>query len=121
MIVAAALLAGPRLLSHGSGPAGAGPTGTGAAGTGAAGTGSRAQGGAADVFGIRTTSAGCPAAALRAARARCPASPECFGGLVVSAGSATAERLPAFISGTRVYRCLAREIGHQPRTSQFRR
>jgi len=27
----------------------------------------------------------------------------------------------AFGSGTRVYRCLAREIGHQPRTSQFRR
>jgi len=188
VIVAAALLAGPRLLSHGSSaaaaPAAAGPTGTGPAGTG-----SRAQGGAADVFGIRTTSAGCPAAALRAARARCPASPECFGGIVVSAGSASAERLPgdqphswetfaiailpadvrtfdqrvvtadpavskvcsqpvmlasrqgqarrlpapdwdiavlppseaAFGSGTRVYRCLAREIGHQRRASQFRR
>ena len=27
----------------------------------------------------------------------------------------------AFDSGARVYRCLASEIGHQPRTSQFRR
>jgi hypothetical protein len=188
VIVAAALLAGPRLLSHGSSPA-AGPAGAMPTGTGPAGTGSRAQGGAADVFGIRTTSAGCPAAALRAAGARCPASPECFGGMVVSAGSASAEPLPcgqphywetfaiavlpagvrtyvqkvvaadpavrkvcsqpvmlasrqgqarrlpapdwkidvlppseaAFGSGTRVYRCVVWEIGHQPRTSQFRR
>jgi hypothetical protein len=153
--------------------------------------GPRAQGGGAaatDVFGIRTTSAGCPAT-RRVAAARCPASPECFGGLVVSAGSASAEpvacnrshywetfaiailpagvrtfdqdavgadravrtvcsetvmlasrrgrarRLPArdwridvlppseaaFSSGTRVYRCLANEIGQQPRVSQFGR
>jgi hypothetical protein len=133
--------------------------------------------------------AGCPAAALRGAGARCPASPECFGGLVVVAGSASARPLPcdqphtwetfaiailpadvptydqdvvaadpavrkvcsqpvmlasrqgqarrlpapdwertvlpppeaAFGHGPRVYRCLAREIGLQPRTSQFRR
>ena len=87
MIIAAALLIGARFLPHGSGPA-AGPAGT--AGTG---TGPRAQGGgaaAADVFGIRTKSAGCPAT-LRVAAARCPASPECFGGIVDSAGSASAE------------------------------
>jgi Protein kinase domain len=192
VIMAAGLLIGARFLPHGSGPAagpaGAGPARTGPAGTG---TGSRAPGGgaaAADMFGIRTTSAGCPAA-RRVAAARCPASPECFGGLVVSAGSATAEpvacnrshywetfaiamlpatvrtfdqdtvaadpavrtvcsravmlasrrgqarRLPgrdwrvgvlppseaAFGSGTRVYRCLANETGHQPSVSQFGR
>ena len=139
--------------------------------------------------GIPTKSAGCPAAALRVARARCPASPECFGGITIISGDARAEavrcdrlhywetfaiailpadvrtsdqpmvaadptvrkvcsqavmlasregparRLPApdwdiavlppseaaFDSGSHVYRCLASEIGHQPRTSQFRR
>ena len=190
--VAAALLMGTRFLPHGSGsaagPSSAGPAGTGSSGTG---TGPRAQGGGAaatDVFGIPTTSAGCPAA-RRVAAARCPASPECFGGFVVSAGSASADpvasnrshywetfaiailpagvrtfdqdavgadrvvrtvcsetvmlasrrgqarRLPArdwridvlppseaaFSSGTRVYRCLANEIGQQPRVSQFGR
>jgi hypothetical protein len=156
---------------------------------GPAGTGPRAQAAAADVFGIPTKSAGCPAAAVRVARARCPASPECFGGITIISGDARAEsvgcdrphywetfaiailpadvrtfdqpvvaadptvrrvcsravmlasrqgparRLPApdwdiavlppsetaFDSGSHVYRCLASEIGHQPRTSQFRR
>jgi len=154
-------------------------------------TGPRAQGGRSaglDVFGIRTTSAGCPAT-RRVAAARCPASPECFDGIVEAAGSASAapvacdrphywetfaiailpakvrtfeqrvvaadpavsmacsravmlasrqgqaRRLPArdwridvlppseaaFGQGSRVYRCLANEIGHQPHTSQFRR
>jgi hypothetical protein len=192
VIIAAAVLVGARFLPHGSGSA-AGPASTGPATTGSSGTGTgpRAQGGGAaatDVFGIRTTSAGCPAT-RQVAAARCPASPECFGGLVVSAGSASAEpvacnrshywetfaiailpaevrtfdqdavgadravrtvcsetvmlasrrgqarRLPArdwrinvlppseaaFDSGTRVYRCLANEIGQQPRMSQFGR
>jgi hypothetical protein len=182
VIIAAALLIGLRFLPHGSAPAAA-PARTG--------TSLPAQGGgaaAADVFGILTTSAGCPAT-RRVTAARCPASPECFGGLVVSAGSATAEpvacnrshdwetfaiailpagvrtfdqdavaadptvstvcsravmlasrrrqarHLPApawriqvlppseaaFGSGTRVYRCLANEIGHEPGVSQFGR
>ena len=87
VIVAAALFAGARFLPHGGGPAVA-PARTE--------TGPPAQGGgaaAADVYGIRTTSAGCPAAALRVARARCPASPECFAGIVTSAGSSTARPL----------------------------
>jgi len=46
------------------------------------------------VYGIATASTGCPAAAVRAAVARCPAEPECFNGLVVIAGSATAAPLP---------------------------
>ena len=71
-----------RFLPHGSGPPAA------AARTR---TGSPAQGGgaAADAFGIRTKSSGCPAT-LRVAPARCPASPECFAGIVTSAGSSTA-------------------------------
>jgi hypothetical protein len=181
VIIAVAVVIGARFLPHGSGPPAA------SAGTG---TGSRAQGGgaAADVFGIRTKSSGCPAT-LRVAAARCPASPECFDGIVESAGSASAasvacdrlhywetfaiailparvrtfeqrvvaadptvstvcsqavmlasrqgraRRLPArdwridvlppseaaFGRGSRVYRCLANETGHQPRMSQFRR
>jgi hypothetical protein len=46
------------------------------------------------VYGIATTSAGCPAAAVRGAVARCPAEPECFSGLVFIAGSGTATPLP---------------------------
>jgi hypothetical protein len=182
VIIAVAVLIGARFLPHGSGPPAA-PAGTG--------TGSRAQGGgaaAANVFGIRTKSSGCPAT-LRVAAARCPASPECFDGIVEAAGSASAasvacdrphywetfaiailpakvqtfeqgvvaadptvsmvcsqavmlasrqgqaRRLPArdwridvlppseaaFGRGSRVYRCLANETGHQPRMSQFRR
>ena len=37
---------------------------------------------------------GCPAASVPAAGARCPRSPECWAGLVVSAGSASARSLP---------------------------
>jgi hypothetical protein len=182
VIIAVAVLIGARFLPHGSGPPAA-PAGTG--------TGSRAQSGgaaAADAFGIRTKSSGCPAT-LRVAAARCPASPECFDGIVEAAGSATAasvacdrphywetfaiailpatvrtfdqrvvaadptvstvcsqavmlasrqgqaRRLPArdwridvlppseaaFGRGSRVYRCVANETGHQPRMSQFRR
>jgi len=182
VIIAVAVLIGARFLPHGSGPPAA-PAGTG--------TGSRAQGGgaaAADAFGIRTKSSGCPAT-LRVAAARCPASPECFDGIVEAAGSATAASVPcdrphywetfaiailpatvrtfdqrvvaanptvstvcsqavmlasrqgqarrlpardwridvlppseaAFGRGSRIYRCLANETGHQPRMSQFRR
>ena len=193
VIIAAALLIGARSLPHGSGPAAgaatAGAAATAIAGTSTAATGPRAPAGAAGVFGILTKTAGCPAAALRVTRARCPASPECFGGITIISGSASAEsvdcdrphywetfaiailpaevrtfdqpavaadpavrkvcsqavmlasrqgqarHLPApdwdiavlppseiaFDSGSHVYRCLASEIGHQPRTSQFRR
>jgi len=39
---------------------------------------------------------------------------------VTAAGSATAEPVPAFNSGSRVYRCIVDQIGHDPGTSQFR-
>jgi hypothetical protein len=89
-ILAAGLLIGARFLPHRSGVPAAGPAGTGAAGTGTSPGGQGGETAAADAFGIRTTSTGCPAT-RRVAAARCPASPECFGGLVVSAGSTTAE------------------------------
>jgi hypothetical protein len=178
VIITAAVVIGVRFLPHGAGP-------------GASSPGARAGGAvsAADVFGIATRSAGCPAAALRVATARCPATPECFNGLTVISGAASAEplhcnvphvwetfaiailpaevqtydqptvaadptvrrvcseavmlasrqgparRLPApdwdiqvlppsetsYDSGSRVYRCLANEIAHEPRVSQFRR
>ncbi|HEX6518929.1 MAG TPA: serine/threonine-protein kinase [Streptosporangiaceae bacterium] len=46
------------------------------------------------VFGIATVSAGCPAALVAGGRARCPAHPECWNGLVVISGNATAAPLP---------------------------
>jgi hypothetical protein len=45
-------------------------------------------------FGIATVQAGCPAAAVRQAEARCPASPECWAGLVEISGVVSAETLP---------------------------
>src|SRR5262249_36148746 len=69
--------------SQGAGPAGAAP---------GARTGGKAA--AADVFGVPVKTAGCPAAALRAAAARCPATPECFNGLTIISGSAIARPLP---------------------------
>ena len=182
VIIAAALVIGLRFLPHRASPgAGSGRTAPGAQ------TGRAAN--AADVFGVPTKSAGCPAAALRVAQALCPASPECFNGINVFAGAASAEPLScdqphvwetfaisilpaevqtfdqpmvaadatvrkvcsqavmlasrqgqarhllakdwligvlppseaAFDSGSRVYRCLAHDIVHEPRTSQFRR
>jgi hypothetical protein len=178
VIIAAALIIGVRFFPHGAGPGG---SSSGAQAGGAV--------SAADVFGVATRSAGCPAAALRVATARCPATPECFNGLTVISGAANADplhcnvphvwetfaiailpaevqtfdqptvaadptvrrvcseavmlasrqgparRLPApdwdiqvlppseasYDSGSRVYRCLANEIAHEPRASQFRR
>ena len=46
------------------------------------------------VFGIATVQAGCPAASVRLAEARCPASPECWAGLVEISGVVSAEPLP---------------------------
>jgi serine/threonine protein kinase len=45
-------------------------------------------------FGIATVRAGCPAASVPSAPARCPASPECWAGLVEIAGVVTAGPLP---------------------------
>jgi hypothetical protein len=97
VIAAAAIVLGARFFGHAASP-GTGATAGASAGQGATGTGTSATASAAastaSVYGIATTSAGCPAAAVRGAVARCPAKPECFNGLVVIAGSATAAPLP---------------------------
>ncbi|HXP22374.1 MAG TPA: hypothetical protein VN840_22245, partial [Streptosporangiaceae bacterium] len=79
VILAVAAGFGARLLSH-AGSASAAP------GTGV----SNAPG----VFGIPTVTSGCPAASVRGSGARCPKVPECWNGLVVISGSATASPLP---------------------------
>ena len=86
VILVAALVAASRFLPHGASP------GTGTGGT-SAGTRPGGAVNAADVFGIATRSAGCPAAALRVSPARCPATPECFAGLTVISGAASAAPL----------------------------
>jgi serine/threonine protein kinase len=89
MTIAVAAILGARLLPHGSG------TGTSA---GTVSTPSLRAGPAAaaapGVFGVPTVTSGCPAASVRAAAARCPAAPECWDGLVVISGDASAGRLP---------------------------
>ncbi len=88
MIIAVAAILGARLLPHGSGSStSAGP---------AASPSLRAGPAAAvpGVFGIPTVTSGCPAASVRATAARCPAAPECWNGLVVNAGDASARSLP---------------------------
>ncbi len=89
VIVALAALLGARFFGHAASPS-AGPRASAGASQGTA----SAAASTASVYGIATTSAGCPAAAVRGAVARCPAQPECFNGLVVIAGSATAAPLP---------------------------
>jgi hypothetical protein len=95
-IVAVATVLGARFFGHTAstraGPS-AGSSASQGAGTGTDATASAAAS-TASVYGLATTSAGCPAAAVRGAVARCPAKPECFNGLVVIAGSATAAPLP---------------------------
>jgi serine/threonine protein kinase len=79
----AAVVVAVLLTSHGNGQAPAGGT-----------SGGPVAGTTPGVFGIPTVTSGCPAATVRAARARCPQTPECWNGLVVDAGSASARSLP---------------------------
>jgi hypothetical protein len=81
LVVLAALIAGIRLLA----PGGQAATGTGVR-TGTA--------GAINTFGMATTTSHCPAASVAGAGARCPASPECWDGLVETEGIITASPLP---------------------------
>jgi hypothetical protein len=46
------------------------------------------------VFGVATRAVGCAASLVPGAGARCPATPECWDGLVVISGNATAAPLP---------------------------
>ena len=85
LLVGAAAVVGARVLSPGAStgaPAAPASTGAGPVAAPAAG------------FGVPTVTSGCPAASVPGAGARCPRSPECWAGLVVTAGSASARSLP---------------------------
>jgi hypothetical protein len=85
LLVAAAAVVGARVLSPGAGggaPAAPASTGSGPVAAPAAGPG------------VPTVTSGCPAASVPGAGARCPRSPECWAGLVIPAGSASARSLP---------------------------
>jgi serine/threonine protein kinase len=81
LLVGAAAAMGARLLAPGA-PAAPASTGAGPVAAPAAG------------FGVPTVTSGCLAASVPGAGARCPRSPECWAGLVISAGSASARGLP---------------------------
>jgi hypothetical protein len=81
VVAVAAGIIGARILGAGLAPAKAGAASTGPAGP-------------IGTFGIATTTSHCPAAAVPGAGARCPASPECWQGLVEIEGIITAAPLP---------------------------
>jgi hypothetical protein len=86
LVIIAALIVITRLLAPSADVTGNGAAGKSTAGTGAA--------GAIDTFGIATTTSNCPAASLPGADARCPASPECWNGVVEEEGVITISALP---------------------------
>jgi len=94
VIVAAAVFA-LRLYPHTSTPGATATDGPGVPATASPGnsqdTNTPAPVGA---FGIATVQAGCPAASVPSAHAQCPASPECWAGLVEISGVVTAGPLP---------------------------
>jgi serine/threonine protein kinase len=92
VIVITRLLA-PSTAAPGSGTAGAGG-GTTRASTASSSTTQTGTAGALDTFGIATTTSHCPAASTPGAGARCPASPECWDGVVEDVGIITATALP---------------------------
>ena len=76
VVVAAAVLVLPRLLSSGGGPAGNSPAGTSTTAASQSG-----PAGAIEVFGVATTKAHCPAASVAGAGAACVTTPECWFGV----------------------------------------
>jgi serine/threonine protein kinase len=85
LLVAAAAVVGARVLSPGASTgAPAAPARTGAGPVAAPSAG----------LGIPTVTSGCPAASVPGAGARCLRDPECWAGLVITAGSASARSLP---------------------------
>ena len=95
VVVAAAAILAVRLFSHATTPAAAaGATAApGATATDRAGQDTNSGPAPVGAFGIATVQAGCPAS-VPSAHARCPASPECFAGLVEISGMVSAESLP---------------------------
>jgi hypothetical protein len=89
LVVVAAVIA-VRLLPHHAGAT----SGPGASATESQDTSQDTGPAPVGAFGISTVKAGCPAAAVRRAEARCPANPECWAGLVEISGVVSAEALP---------------------------
>lgn len=105
--VVAAAIAGVLIGQHSHGPAtnsaGAGRGADGGATTG--GTASARAALAPGVYGIPVVARHCPAARVSGGAARCPASPECWNGLVEISGNVTAE--PLSCSGPHVFQTFA--------------
>jgi Protein kinase domain len=96
LVVAAAAILAIRLFPHATTPAAASGATAAPGATATDRPGQDTTGGPAPVgaFGIATVQAGCPAASVPSAHARCPASPECWAGLVEISGIVSAESLP---------------------------
>jgi len=112
--IAAAAIAGVLASQHSPAPgitsAGAGRSGAAVAGL-PAGTGANHAPG---VYGVPVVARHCPAARVTGGEARCPASPECWNGLVEISGNVTAEPLPC--TGPHVFQTFA--IGILPAEAQ---
>jgi serine/threonine protein kinase len=91
LVVVAALLAGAHFLGPARSPQASTP---GAAQPGGSGSGRAGPGGVPPVFGVSTVTSGCPAASVGSSGARCPASPECWNGIVEIEGDTTVRSLP---------------------------
>jgi Septum formation len=92
VVIAAAAILAVRLFPNTTAAPGTGSTPGQATSQAAAAQGTSPE--TVGAFGIATVQAGCPAAAVQSARARCPASPECWAGLVEISGVMSAEPLP---------------------------
>jgi serine/threonine protein kinase len=86
VLLVAAAAVGARLLSPGAS--------TGAPAAAPVSSASRPVAAPAAGFGVPTVTSGCPAASVPGAGARCPRSPECWAGPVITGGSAIARSLP---------------------------
>jgi hypothetical protein len=97
VVVVVAALIGTRFLAHRGAAAHGTSSGRPTAGA--------AQAAPPGVFAVPTVTKGCPAAAVATAAARCTKTPECWNGLVVISGSATAE--PLSCTGPHVWETFA--------------
>jgi hypothetical protein len=97
VVVAAAAILAVRLLPHPSTPAsapGATATDSPSRDTHSPSQDTNSSPAPVGAFGIATVQAGCAAASVPSAHARCPASPECWAGLVEISGVVSAETRP---------------------------
>jgi hypothetical protein len=101
----AAVIACVLLLINQHGPAAAGGAPSGGGTVSATAAAAPSVNGVAIVYGVATIVAHCPAALAAAGNARCPASPECWNGLVEISGNVTAA--PLACDGSHVFQTFA--------------